>query len=223
MSGKSLYILELVGDKFYVGLTSNIAKRLTEHKEGTCGSEWTKLYPPVRVFWIRPNSTEEDENAYTYKMMKYYGICNVRGGMYTKLEMSPSQIEFIRDLISSNTNSCYGCGSRTHFRKDCPRIGLDMCARCGREGHHVATCFARKDKLGNEIPDPSDEEDDWISVEDFDDKVLDTSDDEQNPRSFTKKNPTGLCRRCGRTTHTIENCKAERDCNRNLLGPKFNR
>lgn len=212
-----LYILELENSKFYVGVTEDIRRRLTEHKEGK-GASWTAKHKPIRLFWTLPDASHADEELYTLKMMKYYGICNVRGSLFSSPQLSPQSIEFISEKINNMSNSCFKCGARNHFRRECDRIGLDMCVRCGRAGHDAVNCVADTDQLGNRIGDTSDEEDDLLSVADYVEREYDTSDDERNPRSLVRQaSAAALCTRCGRTTHTADKCYARTDAHRRPL------
>ena len=45
----NLYVLKLVKNKYYVGITcKNVHVRVSQHKNGK-GAAWTKLYKPVNV------------------------------------------------------------------------------------------------------------------------------------------------------------------------------
>lgn len=203
----TLYILELQNSKYYVGITQNLRQRLEDHKKG-CGAQWTIQHKPVRIFWLLDQALPQDEELYTVKMMKYYGINNVRGSHYSQIELTPSQIESIFDKMSSYDNSCFRCGSRTHFSKECHRVDVDICGRCGHEGHRRETCFALKDKNKRPLGEGSDEDDDILSVDDFH-REDDTTDDEVLYLRQLKKLGT-MCTRCGRKNHTIDKCHASR-------------
>lgn len=86
MSNMWIYVLKLNKNKYYVGSTNNIDRRIQDHKQDN-GCEWTKLYKFVSV-----EETEEVESSElyyretlkTYKYMLDYGIDNVRGAQYCK-------------------------------------------------------------------------------------------------------------------------------------------
>lgn len=86
-----LYILELSNECYYVGLTSNIKKRMDEHVNGK-GAEWTRLNTPLRLIYSINTGTkyaceaEKMENEATVLLMLKYGINKVRGGVYTQTE-----------------------------------------------------------------------------------------------------------------------------------------
>ena len=46
-----LYVLELVGNRYYVGTSDNVEERIKAHFEGH-GARWTQLYPPIEVIKI---------------------------------------------------------------------------------------------------------------------------------------------------------------------------
>jgi len=82
-----VYVLELVEEMYYVGSTRDVEKRFIEHTEGI-GSEWTAMYPPVRLIKQIPcHSLGEaliTEDALTlWLMARNYKSC-VRGGRWMK-------------------------------------------------------------------------------------------------------------------------------------------
>lgn len=85
-----LYVLELNDGCYYVGLTSDVAKRLQQHRDGGVhGAEWTRLHKPRRVIHAINTGTknsreaEDLENEVTILMMIRYGIDHVRGGHFS--------------------------------------------------------------------------------------------------------------------------------------------
>jgi predicted GIY-YIG superfamily endonuclease len=85
-----LYILKLVDQKYYVGITSmtNPNKRIAQHQTGYFSSQWTKKYKPIETLEIRSlgNITFAEaqhlENVQTLEFMKQYGYQDVRGGKF---------------------------------------------------------------------------------------------------------------------------------------------
>ena len=75
------YVLELENNKYYIGITKNIVKRLREHNNGY-GSKWTQVNKPKRCIEYFEYSKRE-EREYTIKYMKLYGWENVRGAGWT--------------------------------------------------------------------------------------------------------------------------------------------
>ena len=97
------YVLSCSNQKWYVGSTTHLSRRLNEHFFGYghggsktyCG--WTKLHPPKHIFYIwktqfinhQANQTHvftrkcSMERVFTYMCFEMFGIPNVRGHAYT--------------------------------------------------------------------------------------------------------------------------------------------
>ena len=115
---KSIYILSLVNNKYYVGVTNNIERRIKQHIEGS-GSEWTKLHKFVKISAILPQTSPWDEDLHTKQYMLKYGIDNVRGGSYTQIVLPrESLLTLSRELRTAN-NTCLRCGRNNHFVSKC--------------------------------------------------------------------------------------------------------
>lgn len=84
----SVYVLELSGERYYVGQSKNPSQRIKEHFAGK-GSSWTRRHKPVGVLKIIETNTSswrtalEAETLLTIELMKIYGWQNVRGGPYS--------------------------------------------------------------------------------------------------------------------------------------------
>jgi hypothetical protein len=100
------YILKLEQDKYYVGKTTNIFKRLEDHTSNS-GSAWTKKYKPKSVLNIHENCDDYDEDKYTIKMMSDFGIANVRGGSFVTIELPTEEINVITKMIRGKSNQCF--------------------------------------------------------------------------------------------------------------------
>lgn len=169
-----LYVLELKGGKYYVGKTDDPSRRYEEHKSGK-GSEWTKLHKPVKMLETRQIKSSEDETAVTKELMKKHGVDNVRGGAFCQREL-PSYVKKTLELEQrGNTDSCFKCGKKGHFAKDCSYEEYEeeyeeddedeeddpnTCYRCQRFGHWANQCYAKTDKYGNQLDDSDSESDD---------------------------------------------------------------
>lgn len=84
-----VYILELEDGKFYVGASRNVEERLEEHFEGDDSPKWTSIYEPVAVHDTFPLDDSFSwkhvlsfENQHTKRLMREYGVENVRGGVW---------------------------------------------------------------------------------------------------------------------------------------------
>jgi len=179
----NLYVLELENSKYYVGKTDKLDFRLNDHFDSN-GSMWTKKYSPKKIVQIVPNCSKYDEDKYTLKYMKKYGIGNVRGGSFCKSKLSNDHKVTIKHMINSSNDKCYNCNRKGHFADSCPN---GNCARCGRNSHSAENCFAECTLDGRWIEDSSSE---YYS-----------SEEEQLPQ----------CYRCGRTSHYVADCYATYD------------
>lgn len=137
-----IYILELENNKYYIGKTNNPQIRINDHFK-LDGSLWTKKYKPIKIIDIISNCDEFDEDKYTIKYMKKYGIDNVRGGSFCQIELDNNNKNILNKMIYSATNKCFKCGKLGHFTNDCHYNDSIICYRCGRKGHTVMDCYAK--------------------------------------------------------------------------------
>ena len=143
-----IYVLQLQCNKFYVGKTSHLRYRLSDHfADG--GAVWTEKYKPIKVREIRNCTHPCDEQMVTQEYMSVFGVDNVRGGPWCKLTLSAPEREAIRVILQSNTDCCYKCGEYGHF--------ASMCVS-GRTNHNSDTCFAKTDTYGRDIVNSDEEE-----------------------------------------------------------------
>lgn len=140
-----IYILKCQDNKYYVGRTKNIEKRIIQHFT-LDGSNWTKKYKPIEII-NQYDGDEFDEEKYTLLTMDKYGIENVRGGSYCKMKLSKYDIDKIQQTIYSIMDKCYKCGEKGHFANDCVKNSnvdvttknniyheKEMCDVCGGTG-----------------------------------------------------------------------------------------
>jgi hypothetical protein len=91
-----VYVLELNNNKYYVGKTVNPNLHFNNDNQTlysnfydeikSCAQTWINNYKPIKLLELIHFSSEYDENRYTFKYMKKYGIDNVRGGCFCELE-----------------------------------------------------------------------------------------------------------------------------------------
>lgn len=81
----ALYVLKLVDDCWYVGMSYNLNNRLSQHMFGR-GAKFTKLHRPICVDKvIYPAIGFNIENEVTLEYMEKYGKDKVRGGKFCRL------------------------------------------------------------------------------------------------------------------------------------------
>jgi len=159
-----IYTLQLEQNKYYIGKTNNPQFRVESHFNSN-GSEWTKIYRPIKVLELIPNCNDYDEDKYTRIYMDKYGINNVRGGSFVSVKLEKSTIDTLKQMSNGTNNRCFVCGKEGHFVKDCEEDECwetdsdedddssdeeyeedddNCCFRCGREGHYASSCYASK-------------------------------------------------------------------------------
>jgi cellular nucleic acid-binding protein len=113
-----VYVIQLFDDKYYVGRTNNLDRRIEEHKNGY-GSEWTKKYQFIKLLKSINTNDLFIEDKYVKMYMNKYGINNVRGGSYSNIELNKEQENILKKELNTINNNCYRCGRNNHFIKNC--------------------------------------------------------------------------------------------------------
>lgn len=147
----TIYVLKLEDEKYYVGKTSNISNRFTQHIDGA-GAAWTKKYKPIEMIASYDNCDNFDEDKYTLMMMEKYGIENVRGGTFCEVVLSEAHTQFLTQMLNSASDTCFVCGKRDHFAKDCPINERNNCYTCGKKGHIAKFCLEGRNYSNNRDP-----------------------------------------------------------------------
>ena len=119
----TIYILQLEHNKYYVGKTKNINKRILNHFANN-GSEWTKKYKPIEIIDTFKSNDIFDEEKHTLLTMDKYGIDNVRGGSYSKIELSELEKDKIKQILNSINDKCFKCNTKGHYANECDKIQL---------------------------------------------------------------------------------------------------
>lgn len=91
----SVYVLELMNNKYYVGSTAKITVNMDVVNYHI---PWTQKYKPIRLLNIIYDCDKYDEDKYTRKYMDDYGLDNVRGGSFSSEYLDP----VIRAMLSTS-------------------------------------------------------------------------------------------------------------------------
>jgi hypothetical protein len=113
-----IYVLKLSQNKFYIGKTLDLKKRYNQHLSGL-GSEWTKKYKVIDIIDSFEDKGGFSELCLTLQYMKHYGIDNVRGADYVKINLTQEQINEIKKHISSENGECFNCKKTGHYVSEC--------------------------------------------------------------------------------------------------------
>jgi len=223
---KSLYILKLKNNKWYIGTSENVENRIDQHFKGN-GSKWTQKHTPVQLITKYKIKDLHDEDKITIQYMEKYGINNVRGGSFCSINLSDGEKEVLRKMIKTQNNKCFTCGNIGHFSKDCTNEWIDIsdieseyesesdliiknnnikCFRCNRKGHMKNDCYAKSDVYGNKLYDDSE-----------DNSEYDSEDDSEDYSEELIINNNIKCYRCHRKGHMKNDCYAKSDVYGNKL------
>ena len=187
----NIYILKLLGGRYYVGKSENVMKRYGEHLNGS-GSAYTRKYTPISLHKTIENASAFDEDRYVKEYMAKYGIEKVRGGSYSTIDLDELQMYALNMEM---------------------RGAKDLCSRCGNKGHFIKDCYTKKDVSGNMLDESDDSEDEKVWCCDYCDKEFeDEYKCEKHEKSCSKKyfinTETVTCYRCGNKGHLIKDCYA---------------
>lgn len=100
-----IYVLKLENDKYYVGKSNNLDKRIDIHTNNY-ESLWTTKYKPLSVIETISGCDENDdydEDIITIKYMCTYGVDNVRGGSFITIDLPESTKRMI-DVLKHTGN-----------------------------------------------------------------------------------------------------------------------
>ena len=80
-----VYCLKLENEKYYIGTTTNLNYRYSQHLTGT-GSNWTRLHKPIKIMSVEIGGTDLEKTK-TLEYMEEFGFNNVRGSHWCKIEL----------------------------------------------------------------------------------------------------------------------------------------
>jgi len=143
-----IYILKLENNKYYIGKTTNPKFRIENHFNSN-GSEWTKMYKPLKLIELISDCDDYDEDKYTRIYMDKYGINNVRGGSFSSIELSKETIEILQKMKLSTKDKCFTCGLSGHFANKCNLFNSDS-SDYNSDDDYIYCCEYCSKKFNNE-------------------------------------------------------------------------
>jgi hypothetical protein len=199
-----IYILQLEQGKYYIGKTSNPQFRIESHFNLN-GSSWTIKYKPIKLIKLIPNCDDYDEDKYTRIYMDKYGIKNVRGGSYVKIELDTTTITHLQQMSNGTNNKCFLCSKEGHFAKDCEK---NECWETESDGSENIWCC---DYCEKEFTDTKKCE--------YHEKYCNYRNTKYNKYESEEESESDddCCFRCGREGHFVSSCYASRDIEGNYL------
>ena len=136
-----VYTLQLKQGKYYVGSSSDPNYRFVQHTRGGLGgAAWTTKYAPVKMIACRQVANliggggRKQEDAETKKVMRKYGIENVRGGTYSQVNLSDAITSALRAHIFKKKRL------PKHFKQMEKWHEADACMKCGSTKHWSSAC-----------------------------------------------------------------------------------
>lgn len=187
----NIYILKCEDNKFYVGKTNDIEKRLEEHfNDEKYASAWTSYYSPIKLKRFIENQDDYDEDKWVIRMMANKGIENVRGGSFSRVILPDEDKMILQRMIDGARDQCLICGDNNHFALQCP------------DKDTLPKKIEKKRKLKNNVGYNIGK-----SITKFGSAILEGMND--NKEDFDKNK----CNRCGREGHKKKDCYAKSDIN----------
>lgn len=115
-----IYILKLEENKYYIGKSLKLKKRLRKHRRGFA-CHWTRINKFKEVITTYETEDLLEEDIQTFRYMAKYGIDNVRGGSFCRTKITEGEKIFLKRIIFSTKNKCFCCGEKGHLSNTCEK------------------------------------------------------------------------------------------------------
>lgn len=136
-----IYILKLNQEKYYIGISTNITKRLSQHQLGVDSAKWVKRWQYKSILDIIDQKVLFHEDILTKEFMYKYGIMNVRGGSYSNCNLTVLQLLTLQTEFYTAENKCFTCGGHFSRHHKCRNPSLAVqCYYCRGFGHLLFGC-----------------------------------------------------------------------------------
>jgi len=165
-----IYILKCQKEKYYIGKTYNVQIEYNEHLDGSF-CNFTKEFKPCDIDGI----FEVDKNIANLELViaKYVNKYDKKS-----ISFEETDVKLIKKILKTIHNKCI-CDSESHWLDSC-KLNLkdefwskmfnkmlnnftkncresNICCRCGRFGHFLDQCYAKKHNDGYDLSDEVDE------------------------------------------------------------------
>jgi hypothetical protein len=119
-----VYVLELYGGYIYVGQSSNVQRRVSQHMQGR-GAAFTKRHKPTGIILPRLGNIEgagdSGERQEVLLQMRMRGMQHVRGWKYVKNSLSATDVMDIKSNWIEMFNLCRICMGEGHMASSCKK------------------------------------------------------------------------------------------------------
>ena len=152
-----IYILELCNNKFYIGKLYNIYDLEDTILMLDETNEWLYYNKIIKIANIEAFEENFDEVYFIYEFMQHYGVNNVRGGDFNRMNLTLDNAYNIFINIKIEQNKCYICGLNNHNAYQCKLqnkydyhklVSLFnsyiYCYNCYNNGHYKEDCKYKK-------------------------------------------------------------------------------
>lgn len=137
-----IYVLQLEDDRYYVGKTSQLERRIIQHSRSRF-NDWTKKYKLIDFIEEFEAKGPFDEDLTVLRYMKIHGIDSVRGGSFSDVFLSKDTKKTITCMLKNTSETCFRCGEN-HFSSECYTLNAKnkdkSCYQCGEKGHIAKAC-----------------------------------------------------------------------------------